>query len=195
MEKIVSLDLPEKILTDRLELRRLRYEDAEEIFYTYASKPEATRFMSWPTHTSIEETRAFLRYAIAAWIGGLDYSYGIRLQETNRLVGSFGVTNENGKIQFGYIYSPTQWGNGYATEVCGKMMGLLREQKNVYRVGTYVDLDNVASMKVLKKSGLVEEARLPKWVRFPNQENAPKDCALFVLPVNDSANLFREQKL
>lgn len=182
MEKMVSLDLPEKILTDRLELRRLRYEDAEEIFYTYASKPEATRFMSWSTHTSIEETRAFLRYAIAAWIEGLDYSYGIRLQETNRFVGSFGVINENGKVQFGYIFSPTQWGNGYATEACAKMMSLLRDQKNVYRVGTYVDLDNTASMKVLKKSGLVEEARLQKWMRFPNQDSVPKDCALFVLP-------------
>jgi [ribosomal protein S5]-alanine N-acetyltransferase len=188
MEKMVSLDLPEKILTDRLELRRLRYEDAEEIFYTYASKPEATRFMSWSTHTSIEETRVFLRYAIAAWIGGLDYSYGIRLLETNRFIGSFGVINENGKVQFGYIFSPTQWGNGYATEACRKMMSLLRDQKNVYRVGTYVDLDNAASMKVLKKSGLVEEARLPRWMRFPNQDNVPKDCGLFVLPVNDSVN-------
>lgn len=179
----MSLDLPEKIITDRLELRRLRYEDAEEIFYTYASKPEATRFMAWPTHHSIEDTRAFLRYAIAAWVEGLDHSYGIRLLESGRFMGSFGVIHENGKIQFGYIFSPTQWGNGYATEACRKMMSLLRDHKDIYRVGTYVDLENTASMKVLEKSGLIEEARLPRWMRFPNQENTPKDCALFTLPM------------
>ena len=46
------LSLPAIIRTERLLLQRLRYEDAEEIFYAYASKPEATRYVSWPTHRS-----------------------------------------------------------------------------------------------------------------------------------------------
>ena len=98
-------------------------------------------------------------------------------------MGSFGVINENGKIQFGYIFSPTQWGNGYATEACKKMMTLLRDRKDIYRIGTYVDQENTASIKVLKKSGLIEEATLSQWVRFPNQGNTPKDCVLFRVPV------------
>jgi len=32
---------------------------------------------------------------------------------------------------------------------------------------------------VLRKCGMVEEARLPKWFRFINQGNEPKDCILF----------------
>jgi [ribosomal protein S5]-alanine N-acetyltransferase len=179
---MVVLNLPEQIHTERLRLQRLRYEDAEEIFYTYASKPEATRFMSWPTHLNIGDTRSFLRYAHAAWDSGIDYSFSVRLQEDNRLIGSFGVINEEGKLQFGYIFSPTQWDNGYATEVCIKMMSLLRQQQEVVRIGTYVDVENAASCKVLLKSGLVEEARLKNWMRFPNQDNRPKDCVVFILP-------------
>ena len=181
---MVVLNLPDHIVTERLSLRRLRYEDAEEIFYTYASKPEVTRFVSWPTHQTLRDTNAFLRYAINAWDSGTDYSFAIRLKESNRLIGSIGVINEDGKLQFGYVFSPTQWNKGYATEVCLRLMSLLRNQKGVYRIQSFVDSENVSSARVLIKSGLVEEARLVRWVRFVNQSNEAKDCILFKLPLD-----------
>lgn len=179
---MVHLDLPEKIETERLLLQRLRYEDAEEIFYTYASKPEAAKFMAWPVHKRIEDTRAFVRYAIDAWSLGLDYSFAIRLKKTNKFIGSFGVIHENGRVQFGYVLTPTEWGHGYATEVVRKMMDVLKTFPSLFRIGTFVDVDNIASINVLKKSGLIEEARLTRWYRFVNQDNQPKDCILFRLP-------------
>lgn len=179
----MKLNLPERIDTDRLSLFRLRYEDAEEIFYTYASKPEATRFMSWPTHGGIKDTRNFMEYAVAGWNAGTDYSFAIRMQKDNRLIGSCGLMNDDGKIQFGYVLSPTQWNNGYGTEVCRKLMSTLKGLEGVFRVSTFVDSENIASAKVLMKSGLVEEARLEKWFRFVNQGNEPKDCILFKLPL------------
>jgi [ribosomal protein S5]-alanine N-acetyltransferase len=179
---MIRLSFPEKIETPRLMLQRLRYEDAEEIFYTYASKPEATRYLSWKTHASVEDTRAFLRYAIEAWNRGTDYSFSIRLKDSRKLVGGFGVMHDDGKIQFGYVLSPGIWGNGYATEACRAVMQLLKTYPSLFRIGTFVDLDNAASIRVLLKSGLIEEARLEKWFRFINQGNIPKDCALFRLP-------------
>jgi RimJ/RimL family protein N-acetyltransferase len=65
---------------DTTNFAKLRYEEAEEIFYCYASKPEATRFMSWPTHRSLVDTKAFLQYAAQGWKAGTDYSYSIRTQ-------------------------------------------------------------------------------------------------------------------
>jgi ribosomal-protein-alanine N-acetyltransferase len=179
---MVHLTLPEKIETERLILQRLRYEDAEEIFYTYASKPEVTKFMAWPTHRSVDDTRGFVRYAIEAWNLGLDYSFSIRLKRSNAMIGSFGVVNENGKIQFGYALTPTAWGYGFATETCRAMMELLKAMPQVFRIGSFVDIENKASIRVLLKSGLVEEAHLEKWYRFVNQGNEPKDCLLFRLP-------------
>lgn len=180
---MVKLDLPIQIFTDRLSLQKLRYEEAEEIFYSYASKPEATRFMSWPTHQSLGDTKSFLRYAVEGWKAGTDYSYSIRLRYSSRLIGSFGVINENGTIQFGYILSPTQWGKGYATEVCKAMMNILRHQPGIKSIQTFTDIDNVASAKVLLKCGLIEEARLSNWFRFVNQNNQIKDCIHFRLPL------------
>lgn len=181
---MLRLNFPEKIETSRLLLQRLRYEDAEEIFYTYASKPEATRYLTWRTHRSVDDTRAFLRNAIASWNAGTDYSFSIRLKDTHKFIGAFGVIHEEGKIQFGYVLSPSYWGNGYATEACKSIMDVLLTFPSIFRIGTFVDIANTASINVLLKCGLVAEARLEKWQRFVNQENEPKDCALFRLPLN-----------
>ena len=78
---MMPLVLPEQIETKRLMLKRLRYEDAEEIFYTYASKPEATKYVSWPTHQGIGDTRKYVAYAIQAWNRGIDYTFGIRAKK------------------------------------------------------------------------------------------------------------------
>jgi len=177
----MKLRLPEKIETQRLVLERLKHEDAEEIFYTYASKPEATRFMAWPTHKSLKDTRSFLRYAVAGWEQGIDYSFAIRLNGNNRFIGSIGILNDNGKIQFGYVLSPTQWGNGYATEACSALIGVLKTIPEIQHIGTFVDVENVASRKVLLKAGLTEDFIFSKWFAFVNQNNELKDCVLFSL--------------
>ncbi len=180
---MVRLNFPEKIETTRLLLLRLRYEDAEEIFYTYASKPEVTRFLSWSTHQVMEDTLAFVKYAIESWNLGLDYSFSIRLKDTGKFIGSFGVIHDDGKVQFGYALSPTHWGKGYTTEACRAILEILKTFPSLYRIGTFVDVENTASIKVLRKCGLIEEARLEKWFRFVNQGNQPKDCILFRLPL------------
>jgi [ribosomal protein S5]-alanine N-acetyltransferase len=179
MDKLV---LPEKVRTVRLILQRLKYEDAEEIFYTYASKPDVTKYVSWPTHRSIEDTRNFLRYALDGWNSGSDFSYSIRIAETKQLIGTFGFINEQGKVQFGYALGPLHWNKGFATEVCKQMMEVIKDCNQVFRVNTFVDVENVQSIRVLEKSGLFREATLQKWFRFVNQDMQPKDCYLYALP-------------
>lgn len=176
------LNLPEQLTTERLLLQRLRYEDAEEIFYAYASKPEVTRYVTWPTHASIKVTREYIHYAQNAWNQGLDYSYTIRLRKTSQLIGSYGVIDENGRVQFGYILSPTFWNQGIATEACTSITSILKTKPQLHRIGTFVDCDNIASAKVLEKCGYQREATLQRWLCFPNQENKAKDCWVYVFP-------------
>jgi len=181
MEK---LRLPEQLRTERLIFRRLRYEDAEEIFYTYASKPQVTKYVAWPTHRSIEDTRNFLQYAVNNWNMGRDFSYCMRLKDSKKMIGSFGLMNEEGKIQFGYALSPNYWNSGYATEARVMFMKMIRQYPQVISVNTFVDVENVGSIRVLEKAGLVRESTLKKWFRFVNQNMDAKDCYLYVLPMH-----------
>lgn len=175
--------LPENLETDRLRITRLKYEDAEEIFYAYASKLEATRFVSWPSHSTVADTNRYLSYAIPAWRAGLDFSFSVREKNENRLIGSIGARNTSGNFQIGYIISPLNWNKGYATEACRALIEQLKKIDGVYRIWTFVDVENTASTKVLLKSGMIEEARLERWHRFANQQDKPKDCILYRYPL------------
>jgi [ribosomal protein S5]-alanine N-acetyltransferase len=175
--------IPERVETDRLILTRLQLTDAEEIFYTYASKPESTRYVSWPLHQSLKNTREYLLYAKRAWMQGIDFSFTVRLKSSNRLIGASGFLNDAGKIQIGYVFGPLHWGNGYATEITRRLVALLLERPEVYRIGSFVDCDNHASARVLEKCGFEVEAVLKAWWRFPNQNHQAKDCILFRYPI------------
>jgi [ribosomal protein S5]-alanine N-acetyltransferase len=183
-----SMLIPERVETTRLFLARLQLTDAEEIFYTYASKPDSTRYVSWPTHTKLNDTRTFLKYARNAWMRGLDYSFAVRLKGSNRLVGACGFLNDGGKIQLGYVYGPTHWGKGYATEAAQALVQILVNQP-IQKIGSFVDVDNKASIRVLEKCGFRVEAVVKDWWRFPNQNNQVKDCVLFEFPVNSKPTL------
>lgn len=58
---------PEEIETARLLLRRPRTSDADAIFSRYASDAEVTRYLSWPRHESVRETRIFVGFSEAEW--------------------------------------------------------------------------------------------------------------------------------
>lgn len=174
--------LTNSLETERLFIQRLKYEDAEEIFYAYASKLEATRFVSWPVHKTVADTNKYLRQAVQDWNAGIAQSYSIRIKADNRLIGSVGVINNKGNVQFGYVLSPTVWNRGYATEAVTVLLKQLIVLNGVYRIWTFVDVENGASQRVLQKTGMKEEARLTKWHRFVNQNNQPKDCVLYLWP-------------
>lgn len=52
------------IETKRLILRRFRIEDADDMYSNWASDPEVTKFLTWPTHESVEGTRELVNYAV-----------------------------------------------------------------------------------------------------------------------------------
>ena len=53
---------PVAIETERLLIRRPRPGDAESIFSRYAGDSEVTKFVGWPTHTAVDDTKVFLSF-------------------------------------------------------------------------------------------------------------------------------------
>jgi len=54
----------QRLETERLILRRLTASDAEAMFRNWASDPEVTRFLTWPTHTDVNVTK----HVIGTWL-------------------------------------------------------------------------------------------------------------------------------
>ena len=49
------------IATERLTLRRFTIEEAENMYYNWASDPEVTKYLTWQPHKSVEETTEILQ--------------------------------------------------------------------------------------------------------------------------------------
>ena len=91
------------------------------------------------------------------------YFFHIELKDTHQQVGSIGYTVEAttpvGKlVGLGYFTYPTFWGKGYTTEALRRILSFAFLKDNVYRISTGCLAENIGSMKVMEKCGLIKEA-------------------------------------
>lgn len=154
--------------------------DAAAIYHGYASDPDCTRYVSWPTHQSISETLNFLKMKADDWNEGKDYAYGIIKKSSGELIGGLGAINEKGKVAIGYILNKNFEGRGYTTEAVKGLTQLLLVQPDIWRIWALCDNDNIGSHRVLEKSGFQKEAILRQWYKFINQNNTAKDCVFYI---------------
>jgi len=152
---------PEEIETARLILRRPAMSDAAAIFDAYAADPEVTRFLGWPRHRSIRDTRDFLRFSAREWERWPAGPYLIVSRADGRLLGSTGLGFQAPhEAMTGYVLARDAWGHGYATEAAGAVLRWAFETLDLNRVQAETDTRNLASARVLEKLGFVREGTL-----------------------------------
>ncbi len=108
-------------------MRKPLSEDASDIFERYASDAEVTRFLSWPMHTSLDDTHAFLDFSDAEWDRWPAGPYLICSLADGSLLGSTGLAFEVPfRATTGYVLARDSWGQGFATEVLLAMRQMWR---------------------------------------------------------------------
>jgi [ribosomal protein S5]-alanine N-acetyltransferase len=166
---------PATIETARLRLRRPTLDDAEAIFTTYARDPEATRYVSFRTHLSPADAREYVQQCSAGWAGNGPFTWAIVSRESGRLVGTIDIRPQGPRFELGYILGREYWGRGYMTEVVRAVSDWVLAQPEVHRVWAVCDVDNLASARVMEKSGMEREGRLRRWALHPNVSATPRD--------------------
>ena len=165
--------------TERLLMRRPVAADAEAIFRRYAADAEVTRYMAWPRHTSIEETRWFLAFSDAEWQRGPGGPLLIYSKDDGRLLGGSGLVFERQhRVVTGYIFARDAWGKGYATETLTAMVALAREMGAV-RIEATCHVGHAPSWRVMEKCGFEREGLLRRHTLFPNYSPDPQDVFLY----------------
>jgi len=102
--------------------------DAEAIHERYASDAEVTKYLGWPRHQSIEETKAFLAHSEAEWNRWPAGPYLIECRGDRKLLGGTGFTFEAPTVAItGYVLARDAWGYGYATEALSTVVALSRQ--------------------------------------------------------------------
>lgn len=142
--------------TERLILRKLKLEDAEEVFKTWTSDEEVSKYMTWTTHKSIEDTKQWLKEETENYKNIDYYNWGIMLKETGRLIGSIGSffrKAEDNRYEIGYGVGKEYWNNGYTSEALKRVMNYLINDIKIKRFVCGHAKLNPASGAVMQKVG------------------------------------------
>lgn len=145
------------IETDRLILRPFAMEDAEAMFRNWASDPEVTKYLMWPTHESIDISRQVLADWVAHYPEENYYQWAIVLKSLGQPIGSIAVVHQHertGKAEVGYCMGKAWWHRGIMTEALGAVIRFLFEEVGCNRVESCHDPNNPNSGKVMTKCGM-----------------------------------------
>ncbi len=174
--------MPEQFDLGDLLLRRPRHDDAEAIF-EYGSDPEVAHYADWPAQTSIESIVALLAERAVRWQSSTEYTWVITETADDRAIGGI-ICKVNGEeAEIGYLLNRKFWGRGYASRVCRALVLWLESVSAIKKLWATCDTENIASIRVLEKSGFSREKLLEKHVARPNIDGAPRDAFLYSLVI------------
>ena len=150
--------------TDRLILRPVTYEDAEDL-YDYCSDVEVTKYLTFPTYKSMEDAYTSLDKFFLSRGDNLE-AYAIVLKENNKMIGTVDpLAFHNGISEIGYVINRNYWGNGYMTEAVIKTCEELFKL-GIRRIEVCHHPDNMRSKRVIEKCGFVYEGLRRKYRKF-----------------------------
>ena len=149
-----------KIETKRLVLRPFKIEDAPAVFETWASDPEATKYMSWQTHKSLKDSEDYMAFVQEMYEKKSGGDWAITLKDTGKVIGSMGayIQNERARsVNTGYIIAKNYWRRGYTSEAYRALIDYLFRETDALRIEAYHDTRNIGSGAVMRKCGLTYE--------------------------------------
>ncbi len=157
---------------------------ASAIFNMYGpnARADVTRFLLWPTHESIEETKAFLKGCEAAESARVSRFPWVltRAQDPAKApVGMLELNVDAHSVSVGYVISPGCQGEGFATEALAHVVDVALAKPRIWRVWASTDVENTASVRVMEKAGMEREGRLRRYVVRPQLSEEPWDAYVY----------------
>ena len=152
-----------RLETDRTILRRFTVDDAESVFYNWASDDEVTKYLTWPTHQSIDVSRGYIDFCVKGYADLSFYQWGIELKDTQELIGNISVVkviDEIDSLELGWVIGRKYWGKGYTAEAALKMIDFLFDKVGANCISAGHDVNNPNSGRVMQKIGMKYEGIL-----------------------------------
>jgi RimJ/RimL family protein N-acetyltransferase len=144
------------IKTKRLNIRPLKLSDLAD-FHLYRSNPEVTKYQGFDVF-NLEQAKEFIQDNSNKHFGkaGEWVQYGIENIETRQLIGDCAIKLnqcDTRMAEIGITISPPEQKKGYAKEVLIEILSFLFDKKEIHRVVEIVDVENIASINLLKSTG------------------------------------------
>lgn len=150
-----------KLESQRLQLLEINWNDLDDIHRLH-SFPAVDEFNTIGIPKNRDETEELIRPAIEEQTDNprKSYTWKIVLKDSGEFIGLAGFTLSLDKFRLGEIYYkllPAHWGKGYATEVAKRLIKTGFDDFHLHKVEAGVATENVKSIHVLEKCGMVRE--------------------------------------
>ena len=112
---------------------------------------------------------------------GQPLTLGAQVGETSELVGDvvlFWRSRAHAGGELGYVFNPALGGRGYATEAANVMLRLGFEGLGLHRIVARIDERNESSVKLARRLGMRQEARLVRNEFFKGEWSTELDFAM-----------------
>ncbi|WP_341735731.1 GNAT family protein [Microcoleus sp. CAWBG640] len=150
------------IETERLLLRKITLNDANDMF-EYGSDPLVSQYTMWSTHTSIEDTKSFLRSLTKMYKKRELIDWGIVHKSEQKLIGTCGYVEwsmNHSRAQIGYALSRKYWNQGYMSEAVSAIIDFGFREMSLNKIEARCAQKNIASARVMEKVGMQLEGIL-----------------------------------
>jgi RimJ/RimL family protein N-acetyltransferase len=146
------------IETERLILRRFTALDASDMFNGWAGDAEAVKFLTWSAHSDIGVTETVIGDWLAEYSKNDDfYNWCIEYKQTKTAIGNISahvVSSRFECAEASYCLSPAYWNRGIMTEALSAVVKFLLNVAGFERVESIHHVNNLASGRVMQKSGM-----------------------------------------
>jgi ribosomal-protein-alanine N-acetyltransferase len=145
--------------TERLVLREITPDDAEDVFRIYAD-PQVMRYWGSAPMRSIDEAHGKIAGIAAAFGEREGIRWAITRKGSNQLIGSCGhwrLIKQHFRSEIGYDLAPEHWGQGIMPEAVGAILRFGFERMGLHSVEAQIEPNNQGSRRVLEKLGFVQE--------------------------------------
>ena len=170
------------VRTERLLLRPLAMADADALL-AYRGRDDVSRYVPFePMSRDDIVERITGRWARTELTDeGQALTLGAQLAETGELAGDvvlFWHSREHAGGELGYVFNPALGGRGYATEAASAMLRLGFSELGLHRIVARIDERNEPSLRVARRLGMRQEARLVRNERFKGEWSTEVDFAM-----------------
>ena len=146
--------------TERLSLRRVLKTDVSEIF-ALRSDAEIMKYIPRPLALTHEDAMEVINSIDDTMDKKEGINWAITLKDSSKLIGIIGYYRtqpQNYRSEVGYILHPDFHGTGIIPEALKKVLEYGFNQMKLHSIEAVIDPDNLASERVLIKSGFKKEA-------------------------------------
>lgn len=161
-----------KLESKRLILRKVKLSDYNNIFNCWTNDDNVSKYVTWNSHKTPEETKKLTNYWINEYHNDYSYRWLVVLKDTNEIIGMIDVIAKNLQYmtaEVGYCYGSRFWGNGYASEALKTVIKYLHSEGFPVVYAQHFE-SNIASGKVMENAGMEYEGKLRSRVINKNGE-------------------------